>query len=74
MEQISITAGELIRYLQGFPEDAEVSIIAIDTHQEEKIGFLDKDVIFITDEANPMIFLDIDRNNTEVITDDGEED
>ncbi|MBE6005631.1 MAG: hypothetical protein E7238_00405 [Sarcina sp.] len=74
MEQISITAGELIRYLKGFPEDSEVSIIVIDTHQEEKIGFLDKDVIFITDEANPMIFLDIDRNNTEDITNDWEED
>ncbi|MBE6001913.1 MAG: hypothetical protein E7239_11145 [Sarcina sp.] len=74
MEQTSITAGEMIKYLQRFPEDSEVDIIAIDTHQEEKVGFLDKDVIFITYEANPMIFINIDRNNTEDITDDGEED
>lgn len=74
MEQTIITAGEMIKYLQRFPEDSEVDIIAIDTHQEEKVGFLDKDVFFITDKANPIIFIDIDRNNTEDVTDDGEED
>lgn len=73
MEQITITAGEMIKYLQQFPKDEKVDIIAIDTHQEKKVGFTDKDVILITDEANPIIFIDIDRNRTEDISGDAEE-
>lgn len=73
MENITLTAGEIISYLLGFQEDSEVSIVAIDTHQEKKVRFTDRDVILITDEANPTIFVDIDRNRTEDITDDDEE-
>lgn len=68
--------GELIRYLQGFPEDAEVRINVIDCHQDTKYGFVIDRLAMITDEEYPVIFLDIDSQNPVDITarEDDEED
>lgn len=68
MEDRSITAGELIKYLQNFPEDSDVDIVVVDTHGEKKIGFTSKEVVFVTDMDNPMLFINIDRNDTLDIT------
>ena len=68
--------GELIRYLQGFPEDTEVRINIIDCHQDTKYGFVIDRLAMITDEEYPIIFLDIDSQNPVDITarEDDEED
>ena len=55
--------GELIRYLQGFPGDAEVQIIVLDCHEERKYSFPVSRLALITDEDHPVFFLDIDRKN-----------
>ena len=68
--------GELIRYLQGFPEDTEVRINVIDCHQDTKYGFVIDRLAVITGEEHPVIFLDIDSRNPVDITarEDDEED
>lgn len=56
---------ELIEYLQGFPDDADVNINVIDTHMDKKYGFVVERLAVITDEKDPIIFLDI--NHTEPV-------
>lgn len=41
---------ELIEYLQGFPDDADVHINVIDTHMDKKYGFAVERFAVITDE------------------------
>lgn len=41
---------ELIEYLQGFPDDADVHINVIDTHMDKKYGFVVERFAAITDE------------------------
>ena len=60
--------GELIRYLQGFPEDAEVRFNVIDCHKDTKYGFVVERRAMITDEEYPIFFLDIDSRNPVDIT------
>lgn len=52
---------ELIEYLRGFPDDADVHINVIDTHMDKKYGFAVEGFAVITDEKNPIIFLDINH-------------
>jgi hypothetical protein len=63
-----MTAGQVIEYMKAFPEDAVLGVIAIDTHQEEKVCFLERDVIFIADSDTPAMTVNIDRAKTEDIT------
>lgn len=74
MEDRSITAGELIKYLQNFPEDSEFRINVIDCHQERKYGFLIDRMALITDEDYPVMFLDIDAEQAVDITRKEDED
>lgn len=52
---------ELIEYLQGFPDDADVHINVIDTHMDTKYGFAVERFAVITDEKTPIILLDINH-------------
>ena len=52
---------ELIEYLQGYPDDADVHINVIDTHMDKKYGFVVERFAVITDEKDPIIFLDINH-------------
>ena len=66
---------ELAEYLQGFPEDTEVQIIVIDCHHERKYAFPISRLALITDEEEPMMFLDIDSKDPRDVTrEEGEED
>lgn len=61
-------AKELIEYLQGFPEDSEVQIIVLDCHEERKYAFPIDRLSLITDEEEPMMFLDIDSKDPRDVT------
>lgn len=74
MEDRSITAGELIKYLQNFPENSEFRIIVIDCHQERKYGFPIDRLALITNEDYPVMFLDIDSQKAVDITREEDED
>ena len=63
-----MTAGQVIEYMKAFPEDAVLGVTAIDVHQEEKVCFPERDVIFITDSDTPAMIVNIDRAKTEDIT------
>ena len=63
-----MTAGQVIEYMKAFPEDAVLGVIAIGVHQEEKVRFPERDVIFITDSDTPAMIVNIDRAKTEDIT------
>lgn len=52
---------ELVEYFQGFPDDADVYINVIDTHMDTKYGFAVERFAVITDEKDPIIFLDINH-------------
>lgn len=53
-----MTAKELIDYLSNWPSDYDVSFAAVEPRQ--KIGYQAKQIILITDEANPVIILEVD--------------
>lgn len=74
MEDRSITAGELIRYLQNFPEDSEFRINVIDCHQERKYGFPIDRLALIIDEDYPVMFLDIDTEQAMDVAREEDED
>lgn len=74
MEDRKITAGEMIEYLQSFPEDSEFRINVIDCHQERKYGFPIDRVALITDEDYPVMFLDINAEQAVDITRKEDED
>ena len=59
---------ELIEYLQGFPEESEVSLPVIDTKQERKYAFPVEEVVVITDDDHPVIFVRIDKESQKDIT------
>lgn len=63
-----MNAKELIEYLQGFPDDADVNINVIDTHMDKKYGFVVERLAVITDEKDPIIFLDINHQEPVDIT------
>ena len=52
---------ELIEYLQGFPEETEVSMIVIDASRERKYAFRVENLSLITGEAFPQMWLHIDK-------------
>lgn len=74
MEDRSITAGELIKYLQNFPEDSEFRINVIDCHQERKYGFPINRLALIIGEDYPVMFLDIDTEQAVDVTREEDED
>lgn len=69
-----VTTQEMIEYLQAFAPESELKIFVIDTHEERKCLFRIENLLMITDEEMPVVFLDIDRNTTHDITDDAHED
>ena len=64
-EDTRITAAEMIDYLQRFPQDKPVAIITVDCTREKKVCFNDKEVIFVTDEEQPVIMINI--NTAQII-------
>lgn len=67
-QEEKMTARDVIEYMSAFPEDAELGVVVVDTHQEEKVCFPLRDVIFITDSPQPAMIINIDRGETEDIT------
>lgn len=72
-KNVGITAAEMIDYLQRFPKDANVAIVTIDCHKEQKVAFDDKKVIFIADSEQPAIVININTSQTVDITREHEE-
>ena len=56
-----MTTEELIEYLQGFPPESYITMIALDTHQERKYAFRVEELSLITGEAFPQMWLHIDK-------------
>jgi len=65
-----MTAAQVIGYMKTFPPDARLGVIAIDTHQEQKVCFPERDVIFITDSDAPAMIVNIDCSEIEDITEE----
>lgn len=62
--QARLTAKEWMDYLSGFPEDSEVGFVVLDAHQEGAVAFTDKELILLTGEDQPVVFINIDRRRT----------
>lgn len=67
-QEEKMMARDVIGYMSAFPEDAELAVVVVDTHQEEKVCFPLRDAIFITDSPQPVMIINIDRGETEDIT------
>lgn len=66
---MAITVKEFIEYLQRFPMESEVSVAVIDATQRQKLAFEKRDIIMITDEDAPAVFINIDSRNSWDVTD-----
>lgn len=65
-----MTAAQVIEYMKTFPPDARLGVIAIDTHQEQKVCFPERDVIFNADSDAPAMIVNIDCSEIEDITEE----
>ena len=67
-KDVTLTAAELIGYLQQFKQDDPVAIVTIDCTGEKKVCFDDREVILIADSEQPAIVININTSQTVDIT------